>query len=221
MATSARVHLAATLPINKSSKSSWTRAAQNAAAQLAQQILNNTNVTLKQEVIKIPEFYGQSKKDMVSAMDFITRVNACQISNNWNDGNTFANFLLCFRAEAKEWLHSTICRLCLTTEQKMWTRIRPFFKHEFTMVSYDKLIIDGLAKLSHRPNENPGAFFMAGEAVLCPQQKLRFLLDQAGMPGSTTTRWLLRGLTHQNKATTASLTLKTSAVSSLTKIKHI
>jgi hypothetical protein len=30
---------------------------QNVAAQLAQQILANTNVTLKQEVIKIPEFF--------------------------------------------------------------------------------------------------------------------------------------------------------------------
>jgi hypothetical protein len=34
-------------------------AAQNAAAQLAQQILANTNVTLKQEIVKIPEFFGE------------------------------------------------------------------------------------------------------------------------------------------------------------------
>ena len=33
-------------------------AAQGAAAQLAQQILANTNVTLKQEIVKIPEFFG-------------------------------------------------------------------------------------------------------------------------------------------------------------------
>jgi hypothetical protein len=33
-------------------------AAQNAAAQLAQQILANTNVTLRQEIVKIPEYYG-------------------------------------------------------------------------------------------------------------------------------------------------------------------
>jgi hypothetical protein len=31
---------------------------QNAAAQLAQQILSKTNVTLKQEVIKLLEFYS-------------------------------------------------------------------------------------------------------------------------------------------------------------------
>jgi hypothetical protein len=32
-------------------------AAQNAAAQLAQRILTNTNVMLKQEIIKLPEFF--------------------------------------------------------------------------------------------------------------------------------------------------------------------
>ena len=42
-------------------------AAQNAAAQLAQQILANTNVTLRQEIVKIPEYYGEKLKDTVSA----------------------------------------------------------------------------------------------------------------------------------------------------------
>ncbi len=42
-------------------------AAQNAAAQLAQQILANTNVTLKQEIIKIPEFFGEKAKDTDTA----------------------------------------------------------------------------------------------------------------------------------------------------------
>jgi hypothetical protein len=33
--------------------------AQNAAAQMAQQILANTNVMLKQELVKIPDFWGE------------------------------------------------------------------------------------------------------------------------------------------------------------------
>jgi hypothetical protein len=37
-------------------------AAQNAAAQLAEQILVNTNVTLKQEIVKIPEYFGKKSK---------------------------------------------------------------------------------------------------------------------------------------------------------------
>jgi hypothetical protein len=47
----------------------------------------------------------------------------------------------------------------LTAAQKTWSHIRPVFKTEFTAFSNDKLIIDGLAKLAHRPNENPQMFF--------------------------------------------------------------
>jgi hypothetical protein len=70
-------------------------AAQQAAAQLAQQILANTNVTLKQEIFKIPEFFGEKVKDTVTAQEFVTRIDECQVSNDWNDTMTFANFRLC------------------------------------------------------------------------------------------------------------------------------
>jgi hypothetical protein len=68
---------------------------QNAAAQLAQQILANTNITLKQEVVKIPEFWGEKAKDTITAQQFISRIDKCQISNDWNNTMTFANFSLC------------------------------------------------------------------------------------------------------------------------------
>jgi hypothetical protein len=93
-------------------------AAQNAAAQLAQQILANTNVTLKQEIIKIPEFFGEKAKDTVTAQEFISRIDECQVSNDWNDTTTFANFQLCLRGEAEEWLSSTVRHLKLTAAQK-------------------------------------------------------------------------------------------------------
>jgi len=125
-------------------------AAQGAAAQLARQILANTNVTLKQEVFKIPEFFGEKTKDTVTAQEFILRIDECQISNDWNDTTTFANFRLCLRGEAEEWLSSTVRHLKLTAAQKTWTRIRPLFKREFATTTDDKLIVDGLAKSSTR-----------------------------------------------------------------------
>jgi hypothetical protein len=70
-------------------------AAQNAAAQLAQQILVNTNVMLKQEVVKIPEYFGEKTRDTVTAQEFISSIDECQISNDWNDTTTFANIWLC------------------------------------------------------------------------------------------------------------------------------
>ncbi len=57
-------------------------AAQQAAAQLAQQILANTNVTLKQEIVKIPEFFGEKGKDTVTAQEFVTRIDECQYRND-------------------------------------------------------------------------------------------------------------------------------------------
>ena len=38
--------------------------------------------------------------------------------------------------------------------QKTWTYIRPLFKKEFAAFSDDKLIVDGLANLAHRPGKN-------------------------------------------------------------------
>ena len=52
--------------------------AQAAAAQLAQQILANTNVTLKQELVKIPDFWGEKGKDTVTAAQFMARSDECQ-----------------------------------------------------------------------------------------------------------------------------------------------
>jgi hypothetical protein len=114
---------------------------------------------LKQEIVKIPEFFGEKAKDTVTAQEFILRIDEYQVSNDWNDTTTFANFQLCLRGEAEEWLSSTVRHLKLTAAQKTWTRIRPLFKREFATTSDDKLIVDGLANLSHRQGENPRRFF--------------------------------------------------------------
>jgi hypothetical protein len=132
--------------------------AQAAAAQMAQQILANTNVTLKQELVKIPDFWGEKGKDTVTAMQFMARIDECSVANDWNDTTTYANFSLCLKGEADEWLASKVRLLELTAAQRTWTRIRPLFKKEFAACSDDKLIIDGLANLAHRPGENPRKF---------------------------------------------------------------
>ena len=62
--------------------------AQNAATQMAQQILANTNVTLKQELVKIPDFWGEKGKDTVTPTQFMARIDECQIANDWNDTTT-------------------------------------------------------------------------------------------------------------------------------------
>jgi hypothetical protein len=132
--------------------------AQVAAAQMAQQILANTNITLKQELVKTPDFWGEKGKDTITATQFMARIDECHVANDWNDTTTYVNFSLCLRGEADEWLASKVRLLELTAAQRTWTRVCPLFKREFAACSDDKLIIDGLANLAHKPGENPRKF---------------------------------------------------------------
>jgi hypothetical protein len=127
------------------------------AANLARQIQANTNITMKTEVVKLPDFYGDLSKDTITALEFMARIDECQVTNEWNDITMFFYFRLALRSQADKWLSSVVRHLQLTPAQKMWTRIRPSFKAEFAAFSDDKLI-DGLANLSHRPGENPRMF---------------------------------------------------------------
>jgi hypothetical protein len=113
---------------------------------------------MKTEVVKLPDFYGEHGKDTITALKFMARIDECQVTNKWNDIMTFSYFRLALHGQADKWLSSIICHLQLTA-QKTWTRIRPVFKAEFAAFLDDKLIIDGLAKFAHRPNENPRMFF--------------------------------------------------------------
>ncbi len=103
----------------------------NDAAQLARQIQANTNVTMKTEVIKLLDFYGNLAKDTIMAFKFMARIDNCQVTNEWNDIPTFSYFQLALRGQADKWLTSVVQHLQLTPAQKTWTWIRPSFKMEF------------------------------------------------------------------------------------------
>ncbi len=96
-------------------------------AKLARQIQANTNVTMKTEVIKLSDFYGESSKDTITALKFMARIDECQVTNEWNHITTFSYFRLAFRGQADKWLSSIVRHLQLTAAQKTWTRIRPVF----------------------------------------------------------------------------------------------
>jgi hypothetical protein len=54
-------------------------------------------------------------------MNFISRTDESQISNDWNDITTYANFWLCLHGEDMEWLASMARPLELIPAQKPWT----------------------------------------------------------------------------------------------------
>jgi hypothetical protein len=103
----------------------------NDAANLARQIQANTNVMMKTEVIKLPDFFGEPGKDTITAHKFMARINECQVTNEWNYITTFLYLRLALRGQADKWLSSIVRHLQLTAAQKTWTHIRPVFKAEF------------------------------------------------------------------------------------------
>jgi hypothetical protein len=72
----------------------------NDAANLARQIQANTNVTMKTEVVKLPDFYGDPSKDTITALEFMVRIDECQVTNEWNDITTFSYFRLALHGQA-------------------------------------------------------------------------------------------------------------------------
>jgi hypothetical protein len=80
----------------------------NDAAQLARQIQANTNVTMKTEVVKLPDFYGEPGKDTITVLEFMARIDECQVNNEWNDITTFSYFRLALRGQADKWLSSIV-----------------------------------------------------------------------------------------------------------------
>ncbi len=138
----------------------------NDAANLARQIRANSNVMMKTEVVKLPDFYGEPSKDTITVLEFMARIDECQVTNEWNDITTFSFFRLALQGQADKWLSSIVRHLQLAAAQKTWTCIRPVFKSEFATFSDGKLIIDGLARLSYRPNENPWMFFSCLEELI-------------------------------------------------------
>ncbi len=72
--------------------------------------------------------FSPTQRDLSSTCTVITRIDECQVANDWNDTTTYANFSLCLKGEADEWLASKVRLLELTAAQQTWTRIRPLFK---------------------------------------------------------------------------------------------
>ncbi len=51
-------------------------------------------MTMKTEVVKLPDFYGEPGKDTMTALEFMARIDECQVTNEWNDITTFSYFRL-------------------------------------------------------------------------------------------------------------------------------
>jgi hypothetical protein len=108
---------------------------------------------------KLPEFWGQKEKDSITPNFFIQRVDNMIVTNRWSYHIAFRNFTLVLRGSADTWLKSQEMLEDITGDHQAWTIVRPLFKAEFTIDSDDKLILDGLAPLAMKPEENVRDYF--------------------------------------------------------------
>jgi hypothetical protein len=68
----------------------------------------NGNMDLKIQQTKLPEFWGQKEKDLISTNEFVKRVDKMMSANNWSDKVAFDNFGLTLKGEANTWLDSQV-----------------------------------------------------------------------------------------------------------------
>jgi hypothetical protein len=67
-----------------------------------------TNINLRVEQNKIPEFFGLEGKDTISAMDFIRRLEDLAKTNRWTDAQTYYHFANLLQIPACKWLLSMV-----------------------------------------------------------------------------------------------------------------
>jgi hypothetical protein len=63
------------------------------------------------------------------------------------------------RGSADVWIKSQETLEDITGDRRAWTIVRPLFKAEFAIESDDKWILDGLAHLAMKQNENVRDYF--------------------------------------------------------------
>jgi hypothetical protein len=116
-------------------------------------------IALKVEHTKLPEIWGNRTKDSIKSIEFINRINNMVKANNWSEKVAFCNFSMVLRGSASIWLESQVTLEVIEDDTERWSIIKSFFKAEFAVETHDKLILDGLAHLEMKSNENVGDYF--------------------------------------------------------------
>jgi hypothetical protein len=98
---------------------------QDQAGQVVQNVPAGAQTTLafRVEQSKIPDFWGQKAKDMVTAIVFIRKIEDLAKTNNWNNATTYANVVNAFKGFARDWLFATADMLDWTEAQLTWTNL--------------------------------------------------------------------------------------------------
>ena len=103
---------------------------------------------------KLPIFFGESGRDACTPLEFINRVDAAMIANEWSDEQTYAYVSGCLFGEAAQWIrHSKVDK---ENPQDTWTWLKPQFRKRFFHKVNQTAIADALKTI--KPREDAMTF---------------------------------------------------------------
>ena len=109
-------------------------------------------VNLKIKNVKIPDFHGIPSKDSTTAQSLIQRINNLHAANNWDTSVAYYQFAIALKSKARKWLEWQ--SFCADNTIETWEWIKPKFRKEFAMKSDDANILDKLAHLKMKHEED-------------------------------------------------------------------
>ena len=109
-------------------------------------------VNLKIENVKIPDFHGIPSKDSTTAQSLIQRINNLSAANNWEMSVAYHQFAIALKPKAQKWLEWQ--SFCADDVVETWEWIEPRFRKEFATKSDDANILDQLAHLKMKNDED-------------------------------------------------------------------
>ena len=114
--------------------------------------LNAQPINLKIENVKIPDFHGIPSKDSTMAQSLIQRINNLSAAINWDMSVAYHQFTIALKSKAQKWLEWQ--SLCTKGAFETWEWIKPRFRKEFATKSEDANILDQLAHLKMKHDED-------------------------------------------------------------------
>ena len=114
--------------------------------------LNAQPINLKIENVKIPDFHGIPSKDSTMAQSLIQRINNLSAAINWDMSVAYHQFTIALKSKAQKWLEWQ--SLCTKGAVETWEWIKPRFRKEFATKSEDANILDQLAHLKMKHDED-------------------------------------------------------------------
>jgi len=94
---------------------------------------------------KLPIFFGESGRDACTPLEFIQRVDAAMVANEWSDEQTYAYVSGCLFGDAAKWIrHSKVEK---EHAQDTWTWLKPQFRKRFFHKVNQTAIADALKSI--------------------------------------------------------------------------